>query len=68
MCLQGCASAPERPPTVKVVPVPAELTQPVPEPQLEGETNGALVDLIERLRIALGLANKRLQSIGAIKP
>lgn len=60
---QGCAHN-----TVKLVPVPSELTAPVPEPQLEGDTNADLVTWIDRLRAALGLANKRLESIGNIKP
>lgn len=63
VCLTACAHS-----AVKVVPVPAELTAPVPEPQLEGDTNADLVTWIDRLREALGLANKRLESIGNIKP
>lgn len=64
--LVACKSAPERPQVTKLVPIPAELVQPIPEPQLSGETNGALVSLIEALRTALHLANDRLRSIGAI--
>jgi hypothetical protein len=63
-CLAACAHSG----AVKVVPVPAELTAPVPEPQLEGDTNADLVTWIDRLRSALGLANTRLESIGNIKP
>ena len=65
--LTACASTPERPPIIKLVPVPAELTQPVAVPELQGDTNAALVDLIERLRVSLGLANGQLQAIGNIK-
>ena len=65
--LAACQSVPERPQVTKLVPIPAELTQPIPEPQLSGDNNGALVDLIERLRVALSLANDRLKSIGNIR-
>ena len=64
--LASCASTPERPVHTVIVPVPSELTQPVPEPQLQGSNNSALVDLIERLRSALGLANDRLDSIAKL--
>lgn len=63
MLLAGCA---HNSVVTKVVPVPPELTQPIPEPQLEGENNAALVDLIERLKAALERANRQLQAIGQI--
>jgi hypothetical protein len=66
--LSACASNPERPPVVRIVPVPAELTEQVAEPRLEGDTNAALVDWITRLQAAIREANRRLQSIGEIKP
>lgn len=53
---------------VKLVPIPAEMTQPVPEPALQGETNGDLVTWIDAWREALREANRRLESIGNVKP
>ena len=64
----ACASNPERPPVTKIVPVPPELTAPVPAPQLEGDTNADLVSWIERWREALREANRRLHAIEGIKP
>jgi len=66
--LVGCKSLPERPPVVKIVPVPAELTQPVEEPALAGNTNDDLVTWIARLQSALKRANEQLRVIGNIKP
>lgn len=67
-CLAACKSVPERPPVVKIVPVPPELVEPVAEPELAGDTNGDLVNWIDRWREALREANRRLRSIGEIKP
>lgn len=64
LALTACAHAG---PT-KLVPIPAEMTEAVPEPQLEGSTNASLVDWIERLRAALREANRRLGAIGGIRP
>lgn len=62
----GCASNPERPPVVRIVPVPSELTEPVQIPVLEGDRNADLLTLIDKLRAALGLANERLRGIGKL--
>ena len=67
LTLAACASNPERPVHTVIVPVPSELTQPIPEPQLQGDTNSALIDWIERLRAAIAEANRRLASISNIK-
>jgi len=64
----SCASNPQRPVVTKIVPVPSELTAPVPAPQLEVDTNSALIDWIERWKAALAEANRRLEAIGNIKP
>lgn len=65
--LAGCVTTKPREVT-RVVPVPAELTQPVPEPVLEGNQNKDLIDWVERLKAAIREANRRLESIGRIKP
>ncbi len=64
--LAGCASNPERPARVLIVPIPSGLVEPVPEPVLEGDTNADLLTWIDKLRAALGLANDRLRSIGKL--
>ncbi len=51
--LSGCASSPETRIEYRQAQVPRQLTEPVPVPELQGGTNGALeswaVDLLEAL-------------------
>ncbi len=62
----ACASNPERPARVLIVPIPSELVEPVQVPVLEGDTNADLLTWIDKLRAALGLANDRLRGIGKL--
>ena len=62
----GCASNPAT--VTKLVPIPPELTEPVAAPELQGDQNKDLVSWIDGWREALKEANRRLESIGNIKP
>lgn len=74
LCLSGCATAPVvRTETVTVhtpviVPVPVVLTNPVPSPAMNGDTNGALADYIASLQVALQEANAKLRQIAGLAP
>lgn len=67
----GCASTPVvRTDTVQVkvpviVPIPAKLTAPVPQPELQGDTNADLAALILACRAAIDRANDKLKAIEA---
>lgn len=55
--------------TVKVPvvqPVPAELTDPVTEPAMQGDTNSAMAEYILALRHALDAANAKLKAIAGL--
>lgn len=51
-----------------VQPVPAELTVPVADPELTGNTNGALAEYVLALRHALDAANAKLKAIAGLQP
>jgi len=73
LTLSGCGKPIVRTETVTVkVPVvqsiPSALTEPVPEPGLQGDTNGALAEYILALRHALDTANAKLKAIAGLKP
>lgn len=61
--LAGCA---HQSVATRVVPVPPELTAPVAEPALKGDTNADLVTWIEGWKAALAEANARLRAISGI--
>ena len=72
--LTACASQPiVRTDTVTVrvpvvEPVPAELTVPVANPIMHGDTNGAAWDYILALQRALDAANAKLHEIAGLRP
>lgn len=51
-----------------MVPVPAPLTEQVPEPKLHGNTNGALADAYLAALHALRQANAKLKAIAGLQP
>ena len=71
MLLGACAANPVvRTQTVEVKvpviqPIPKELTQPVPEPQLRSSDNGGLATYVLALQDALRQANAQLKAIEA---
>lgn len=71
--LAGCASESVRVETVTVetpvyVALPAELTEPVPHPDVSVTVWDDVVQLAEELRAALKVANDRLQAIREAQP
>lgn len=46
--------------------MPAALTDPVAEPVMQGDTNGALADYVLALRHALDAANAKLKAIDSL--
>lgn len=66
--LYGCGTAPARTEVVTVevpvyAPLPSELTEPVPEPQVEITDWDSVVQFAEELRAAFRLANEKLKKI-----
>ena len=51
----------------KIIPVPVDLTEPTPVPELQGNTNGALAEWAKRLLNALNSANDDKQRIRNLK-
>ena len=71
--LNGCATEAIRTETVTVevpvyVPLPPELTEPVPEPSVEVRVWDDVVQLAEELRAALKVANAKLSAIKEVQP
>lgn len=71
--LSGCATDSVRTETVYVdvpvyVPLPAELTEPVPYPQVEVHVWDDVVQLAEELKAALAAANAKLLAIKEGQP
>lgn len=68
LLLSGCATEAVRTETVTVevpvyVPLPAELTEPVPYPAVQVRVWDDVVQLAEELKVALKLANAKLKAI-----
>lgn len=69
LLLTACGSLYKTSPgtSVLVVKPPAELTEPVAEPQLpEAPTNGDLAEVFDQMRAALREANRRLRAIRSL--
>jgi hypothetical protein len=67
--LTACGAVPIKTETVTVevpvyVPLPSELTEPVPEPEVDVRVWDDIVEAYEQMRAALRLANERLRKIG----
>lgn len=71
--LSGCASEVVRTETVTVevpvyVPLPPELTEPVPYPAVQVRVWDDVVQLAEELKVALRMANEKLLAIKNEQP
>jgi hypothetical protein len=72
MTISGCSSSPIKTETVTVnvptyIPIPAELTQPVPVPSVDVQTNADLAEYALKVRKALDEANRRLDAIRGLE-
>jgi hypothetical protein len=68
----ACSSNPIKTETVTVnvptyIQLPADLTQPVPVPEVAIEDNGDLAEYALKVRAALDQANRQLEAIRGIK-
>ena len=73
MTISACSSTPVKTETVTVhvptyIQLPADLTQPVPVPSVDVQTNGDLAEYALKVRQALDEANRRLEAIREIHP
>lgn len=72
--LAGCKSAPILPPKVvevaveKIVPVPAQLTEPCQQPTKQGQTVQEAVRLANARKAALDECSGRMQKIRSLTP
>lgn len=69
----ACSSNPIKTETVTVnvptyIQLPADLTQPVPVPEVAIEDNGDLAEYALKVRAALDQANRQLEAIRGIEP
>jgi hypothetical protein len=72
MTIGGCSSNPIKTEVVTVnvptyIQLPAELTQPVPVPSVDVQTNADLAEYALKVRQALDEANRRLEAIRGLE-